>query len=129
MLPGSKDLEVYQGDSYVIPVRVRQRVIDENGDPVSDEGGEPTFEPIDLTGHTPSAQIRPNPNGEIITEFIVSITDPVNGELEMRLPHERSTLLERNCEYDLQTRVGEGEEETVRTWLRGSITVQREITR
>jgi hypothetical protein len=116
VLPGQKNFNLYQGDTYIIPVRLRE--VDSSGNST----------PIDLTDHTPKAEIRTAPGEAVVEEFEVVKTDAANGELELRLAHPQTTGMTGTYSYDLQTIVDDEGTDVVRTWLRGEIRMTREIT-
>lgn len=123
LLPGPKDITLYQGDTYVITGRVRRNVGTET---------EPIYEPVDLTGHEGMAQVRRRAtSSNIVATWEVEFTDPVAGEFRLTLPASESKNVTKDAVWDFQTSyVSEVDgEPTVLTWLAGTVTVINDVSR
>lgn len=122
--PLSYNIELYQGDRYELFFRMRSQIFN------------PTtgaWEPgpyIDLTGNVPAAQIRATRDSEtIVTSFQCSLSDQSalpGGVLAILLPSQTALLTAQSYVYDLQLKKGT---DYVTTYLQGSITATREVTR
>jgi hypothetical protein len=111
-LPGALDIKIYQGDTVMIPLTFR----DSDGNP------------IDLTGITFESQIRRAPADEEATPLIsmdCNVPEPTSGRVLISLSSEQTTLLDNLYVYDLQATNGS----VVRTYLSGTISVVKEVTR
>ena len=120
MLPVSRNIQIYKGDSFALSFRLRSR--DVNGDP-SDY--------VDLSGCTAKAQIRETEDSSsIIAEFDAEVptqtgTDlgRVNLSLEPAVTGAAGFIAGK---WDVQLTFPDG---AVKTYLNGSVTVIKEVTR
>lgn len=120
MKPLKFDIDIYQGDTFSMFLRVR--ALDANGDP-SDY--------IDLTGSTAKAQIRTDVadlDADPDAEFTCTIGNQstVPGSLFVELSPAQTAALTANGVYDVQITHADGR---VRTYLQGIVTVIKEVTR
>lgn len=120
MKPLKFDIEVYQGDTFSMFMRIR--ALDANGDPASY---------IDLTGSTPKAQIRSNvadidaaPDAEFTCTLGNQGTVP--GSLFVELTDVQTAALTGNGVYDVEILHANG---VRRTYLQGTVTLIKEVTR
>lgn len=85
---------------------------------------------MDLTGWTGRSQIRPNESSAVILgTFTVTIADQVavpGGVLLDMAPADTSLLPVTGGKYDVELTAPDG---TVRTYLKGDVTVLPEVTR
>ena len=114
MPPGKTDLSIYQGDDYLLHASFTA-------------GGVP----LDLTGHSFRAQIRPttaddDAGAAALAEFEVTVTDPAGGELDLELAHTVTTDLSGKAHWDLEGTDPAGK---VTTYLAGVVVVTDEVTR
>lgn len=118
MKPAAKDISIYRGDSYSLFFRVRKRTNEAPGDY------------IDLTGTTPKAQIRANEAAaEVLAEFAASLGDQVNfpGSVLLTLtPTQTAALPLSGGKWDVQIAFSATD---VRTYLKGAVTVEDQVTR
>ena len=119
MKPPTFNIEIYQGDTFSMFMRLR--ALDSNGDP---------GDYIDLTGSTAKAQIRANaaavdpPDAEFTCTLGNQGTVP--GSLFVELTHTQTAALTGNGVYDVQVTHADGR---IRTYLAGTTTLIKEITR
>jgi hypothetical protein len=107
-LPTQIDLTVYQGDDLFLRVTV--------GDATN---------PVDLTGVTPTAEIRlTTDNATPMATFDCSVLDATT--LMLHLTHDESTAMTGNGVWDLQIVDVAG---LVTTLAYGAITLIKEVTR
>jgi hypothetical protein len=119
--PAVKDLEVYQGDDEVWPMRLSHPPV-----------GQAPAEPITLVGYTFRAQARArsadsDAGGPPLATFTVRVTDAAQGMFQVELPASESIKLTANCRWDLEM-VHESTGDK-RTLLVGDVKVTREVTR
>lgn len=126
MIPALKNLELYQGDSYNLFARFRSSV----WDPTTN-----TYVPgsyINLTGVTPKAQIRRDASATTpVVEFTYTLGDQSNpntvGSLSLILSHtQMATVPPGDYVWDMQLTFPDN---TVSTYMAGSVTVTAEVTR
>ena len=114
MLPGTRDITIYRGDTFVLNARLRQKTID----------GQAGL-PLDLTGATVSAQIRVSTEstGVPLATFTGDLGTDI-GTVQLSLtPVQTSTLVPGV--YDMQVTFADG---TVTTFLKGSVSVIPDVT-
>jgi hypothetical protein len=115
MPPGKADLAIYQGDDYLL-------------DATFTAGGNP----VNLTGHTFRAQIRPttadaDSGGPPLATFVVTMVDAVAGHLRISLDHDTTEALPAtSAKWDLEGADAGGR---ITTYLAGAVTVTQEVTR
>lgn len=107
-MPGTLNLEIYTGDRYEYPI------LFQDGDDA----------PLDMSG-TWRAQIRVRPtDATVVAEFEVDDTDAATGRLVLLLTATQTTALpDHPCVWDLENT------EIEKTYLAGSVTVDRDVTR
>jgi len=123
VIPVSRNLTLYQGDTYSFTFRLRD--LSPQGDPGNY---------VDLTGVTAKAQIRQSETtSAVAAEFTATIPDQTVAEDTGRVvlsltPAETAALnLTNNAGvWDVQLTFPDG---TIKTYLRGAIRVIREVTR
>jgi hypothetical protein len=119
VLPANKNISIYKGDTYILTFRLRTR--DQYGNPSSY---------VDLTGCEGKAQIRKTEaDAAIVAEFEVTLanqsTEP--GKVTLKLTPEQTAVAALDSGvWDVQITFPDGE---VRTYLRGSVTAIKEVTR
>jgi hypothetical protein len=115
-LPVSKNLSIYQGDSYELKFTLYEKDI--NGEP---------GDPIDLTGAVATAEIRATAeSGTVLAEFDGS-HNSTGGTVTLVLsPAETAALPATGGVWDVQIEYTDGE---VRTYLAGNVAVTKEVTR
>lgn len=116
-LPAIKDLEIYQGDTFSLFMRLRMKQA--NGLPGAY---------LVLTGMTGKAEVRPTPESTtVLATFTVSLSNQTTepGGVTLTLPA-ATTLTLSSGVWDLQFKDGAG---VVTTYLRGNVTVTKEVTR
>lgn len=112
--PGTFDLDLYQGDTAAYRLTLTR---------TSADGVEA---PVDLTGATGLAQIRKNVrDANVLATLEVTFPDPVNGKVLLQLPADES-IKAGNGVWDLQVTEADG---TVKTWLRGAVTIDAGVSR
>lgn len=111
-LPATKNITIYQGDTFVFPFRVKTR------------SGINTV-PVDLTGASAQAQIRAK-DGTILAEFAAEITDPLEGQVRLTLSNTQTAALTQKGIWDCQIIRADG---TVKTYLAGQVSLAKEVTR
>lgn len=119
-LPVGKNLSIYKGDSYAFTFRLRARDLD----------GTPG-EYVNLTGCTAKAQIRATEDSStVIAEFDTEIPTQSGddlGRVNISLPSATTGGAGFvNGKWDVQITFTDG---TVKTYLAGSVTVTKEVTR
>ena len=119
MKPATHNIEIYKGDTYTKFIRIRSK--DENGDPGPY---------VDLTGATPKAQIRLNEDDtEVKAEFTATLGNQTTfpGSINLLLTATQTRALTAvNHVWDMEVTHADG---SVRTYLKGSVTVIKEVTR
>ena len=123
MIPVSRNLTLYQGDSYSFTFRLRER---------SSQGDPGNY--VDLTGVEAKAQIRQSESSSgVAAEFTATIPDQTVAEDTGRvilslIPAETAALNLTNSAgvWDVQLTFPDG---TIKTYLRGGIKVIKEVTR
>lgn len=115
MLPATKDISIYHGDTFVLMVRLREKTVDGlAGDPV------------DLTGATAKAQIRADyVTSTVTTEMSCTFPTGQPGVILVKIPASGTTAINTGV-WDLQVTFPDGD---VHTYLRGNVTSQQEVTR
>lgn len=109
-MPATRDLTMYQGDTY------------EHELTVTDDADPPVA--LDLSTGTWRAQVRKHAQAtSVLASFAVDDTDAANGVLFLTLTPEQTAALPSNCTWDLEDTVAGV------TYLRGAVTVEREVTR
>lgn len=114
MLPTTKNLQLYRGDTFSMLIRFLDRTVD----------GQPG-NPVALTGVTAEAQIRAAiTSPTVITSFTCTLDAP-NGTVTMKLSSSQTTTLAASTVYDLQLTFPDG---TIQTFIQGTITMSGEVT-
>lgn len=111
--PQTYDLQLYQGDSFSFTFRLKDSL-----------GAY-----VDLTGATPSAQIRANPDSTTtIADFtcVIENQSTMRGGVTISLSAAQTTGMATAGFWDVQLEFTDG---TVKTYLKGAVTVGKEITR
>ena len=115
MLPITRNIQIYQGDTFSLIFRLRQR----------NQAGQ--VSPVNLSGATAHAQIRNRDEAQsLMAEFTTTITNPENGEVRILLTADQTRALTQNGKWDVQINFANG---TVRTYMKGSVSVTKEVTR
>lgn len=110
-LPNNFDIELYKGDYFPLTVTLVQ----------PDNAG-----PLNLTGYTPSAQVRANYGDPLVYNFTATIPDPTTGVVHLVLPSAVTAGIEPGSYiWDFQVREPSG---NVRTYIAGDVTVYNEVT-
>lgn len=109
-MPATRNLTMYQGDAYDHVVTVT-----DDANPA---------QPVDLSAGTFRAQIRRKISStDVLASFTIDTTDAADGILVCSLSKAETATLPASCVYDLEdTTLGF-------TYLKGSITVEREVSR
>lgn len=107
-LPGVYDLKIYQGDAFRFAVTI------------SDGAA-----PRNLTGHTAQAQIRKDVSAVVSIAFACTI-EAAEGRVEFYLTGAQTRALPRTAIWDFQLTDTDGD---TQTYLRGQVSVSREVTR
>lgn len=119
--PAIKDLDVYQGDTFELEVRLRD---------INADGTLGAY--IDLTGSTIAAQARATKATAVLATFGVTIwdqTDPdLRGGLTLTLTNTQTAALpgDTSVLWDMQRTDSQGR---VRTLLAGRVLLTGEVTR
>lgn len=112
--PGPLDLDLYQGDTAVYNLILTR---------TSADGEE---KPVDLTGATGLAQIRKNVrDANVLASLTVTFPDPAEGKCRLTLTADESIKAGSGV-WDLQVTEADG---TVKTWLRGVVTIDAGVSR
>lgn len=117
MLPGTKDLAIYQGDTFILRLRLKLSTARNVNDY------------IDLTGCSVVAQIRSTEDSNtIIAPFTTVVENQTTnkGEVTISLANTTTTAMTQDGLYDVQVTFPDG---TVTTYLRGKVTLTKEVTR
>lgn len=107
-VPVKYSLEMYRGDSFRMQFRLWADAA--------------KTEPVDLTGATAAAQIRPAPAADPAASLLCVITDNV---IDVSLPASETVLLPGGAYWDLQVTYASGD---VQTLVSGGVAVRGEIT-
>lgn len=109
------DILIYQGDDYAATVLV-----------LSPDG----ITPADITGYTPSAQIRrsvADADPDVDAQITAAVADAVNGQISLSISHTQTASMCGKYVWDLQlTHTSDG---IILTILRGNVIVTQEVTR
>jgi hypothetical protein len=108
-IPASYSLEFYRGDSFR-----RQFLLWADKDKT---------QPVDLTGATAAAELRPAPSAERWQSLTCSITGNV---IDVSLPAADTAMIPGSGYWDLQITYASGD---VRTVVHGGVSVAGDITR
>jgi hypothetical protein len=109
--PARKDLRLYRGDTFTLPVRVWEDAV----------GGTPA----DLTGVTARAEIRDVPSGQLLATMFATVTLPNEIQLELPASSWDGFPARSSAVWDLElTYPGD----VVRTMLAGSVAVLGDVT-
>jgi hypothetical protein len=120
MEPATYDLTLYQGDDRKLTFRLREQ--NEDLTPGAY---------IDLTGSTPKAQIRATPEDPTVAaEFTATLLDQTTtpGGVQLVLTGAQTAALDPAITYSWDVQV-ENPATEVQTYLRGSVTVEAQVTR
>ena len=125
MIPATYDIEVYQGDDYDLPLRIRE---------TNPDGSAAGYK--DLTGYTVTAQIRSAASAStILATFTTTIADQNDatnglGLVTLSLDHDTTAGLAATTAapavWDVQLVDPAGK---VKTYLRGGVTIDAQVTR
>jgi hypothetical protein len=119
--PAPLDITIYQGDTFELPLRMREVLA--NGT---------LGDYIDLTGSTIKAQVRATKAGSVLAEFVYTPADQTDaatkGAYVLSLSHAVTAALSADSVggWDAQITYPDGK---VRTLLRGKVDVEGEWTR
>lgn len=112
--PGTYNIKVVSGDSWRREVTVQTKT------------GPGTYTPIDLTGYTAQAQIRPSAaSSTVLATITATIPTPTNGIIVLTLDTTQTEAL-TNGVWDLELDNGPNATHTV---LSGTVTVLGDVTR
>lgn len=119
MLPVVHNISVYKGDTFIMNVRLRARKA--AGDP---------GDYVDLTGVTVLGEVVPPNGGPVLATFVSALGDQTTtdgkGRLQLQISAaETAALPIEGGKYDVQVTFPDG---TVRTYLRGVVEVQADVT-
>lgn len=114
-LPIQKNISIYEGDSFFIKIRLRQR----------DQSGAPGPY-VDLTDSFVKAQIRPDVNSSTVSADFSTEHNGIGGEITLSLSPTQTAALPPAGRWDMQVTFPDN---TVKTYVRGSVEVQQEVTR
>lgn len=112
MKPATVDLTIVRGDDFVQELKVSTG---------ADAG---SAVPVDWTGCTGAAQIRPSAESASAVDFTVTLG--ASGAVSVTLPAASSATLASGGVWDLQVVDGAGK---IRTWIRGQVSLIRDVTR
>lgn len=118
MRPATYALEIYQGDTFEVTVRLRTVV---NGTPDAY---------MNLTGYTGKAQVRetiaaPTPAAEFAVTVLDQVATPGGVKIALTAAETAAIPVKAHV-WDLQLTSGAG---ATRTWLKGDVTIIGEVTR
>jgi len=118
-LPENRNLVIYKGDTFSLSFRLRQK---------QTSGAPGAY--VDLTGCTPKAQIRATEDSTtVLQEFTATLGDQTNvdtvGQVNLVISSADTANLSPGV-WDVQVTYPDN---TVTTYLRGSVTVTKEVTR
>ena len=117
-LPVGRNLTIYQGDSFSLSFRLRDR---------DEDGGIGDY--VDLTDCTAKAQIRTTEaNSTVMAEFDAQIPTQTGddlGKVDLILTPAQTANL-ADGKWDVQITFPDG---WVQTYLKGTVTVTKEVTR
>jgi hypothetical protein len=125
-VPATRDITIYRGDSFSLFVRIRSKVFNEMTN---------AFEPgpyQNLTGLTGRAHIRATagPDGDLLAEITCTIPDqavPENhGSVLLTMTPAQTAAINRAGVWDFQ--LENADRSDVRTYLRGRVTIEEEVT-
>lgn len=120
--PAEFNIEAYQGDTIVFTVTLRQ----ETDSATWADPNTPEYEPVDLTGATFEAQVRPRPGASSLwATFTIEAVDLPQGQVRLVLPADESANIRRNAQWDLEVTFPDG---TVRTLLYGAVMLTKQVT-
>ena len=112
--PAKLDIDIYQGDTFELIFRLKT----------------PAGSYVNLTGATAKAQVRATAaTTSVLAEFTASVltqTGDTLGGVKLLLSSAQTTLLNANGAWDVQVTFSDG---TVKTYLAGTVTLIKEITR
>lgn len=111
-LPSEKNISLYQGDTFELLFRLKSGT-----------------SYVDLTGATPTAQIRASADAASpIISFTAALTDQTAtpGGVMLTLSAAQTSGLTANGVWDVQLAYPDG---SVKTYLKGTVTVVKEVTR
>ena len=126
MQPAQYDIQVYRGDYFELTLRLR-------GGELVGEGYVPG-DYMDLTGWTPKAEIRTNEDASTpLASFTCQLLDQTQtgsvGGVYLFLPSAQSALLQvPTAVWDIQI-ADDSTPPRVFTYLRGKVTVTKDVTR
>jgi len=107
-LPAVVNLLLYQGDDFLLDLTITN----------------PDGSAFDLTGFTPTAQIKPQPGATLMATFTAGVDDTIPNVIHLRLPHlEAENLVPGPAMWDCQI-AGD----KVITLCHGVVTISPEVT-
>lgn len=117
-IPPIYPLEIYKGDSLNFFIRARSR---------TSTGGPGSY--YNLTGCTPKAQVRVSEDDSVAVEMTATLGDQETqpGRIDLSLSHAQTTAL-NNDSYVWDVQVT-WPDTRVQTFVRGPVTVIKEVTR
>lgn len=113
MLPATKDLYIYQGDTFNMKVRLRQLTVDSQAGNV-----------VDVTGAVGAAQIRTSPTSNVALATMACV---VNNDFSIDLSMtatQTSGLVQGVWDFQLTWPDG-----SIKTYLKGNVYITQEVTR
>lgn len=113
MLPVTKNISVYQGDTFSLLFRLREKNLDGTPGPY-----------LNLTGATVEAKIAKKSDGSVSATFTSEITSATGGEALITLTPTQSAKLDENGKWDAQVTFPDGR---VQTYLRGNVTLLKQV--
>lgn len=117
MAPAAYDLNMYQGDTFSLTLRLRA---------TNPDGTLGAY--LDLTGATPKAQVRDGA-GRLIVDLTTTLLDQTvtPGGVRISLTHTQTAALAPGAlRWDFQVTSADGT--TVTTYLKGGVNVTGEVT-
>lgn len=109
MTPGTRDLDLYRGDTYAHTVTFTDGT-----------------DPVDVSGYSWLAQIRETTDSAAVVEaFTVDTTNAATGVLVLRLSAAQAAELPRSARWDLQRTAGG----VVETILAGRVVTMPDVSR
>lgn len=114
MLPATRDLTIYKGDTFTMQVRLRQKTVDGLA------GAS-----VDLTGATPKAQVRTDYDAPaVLADFTCTLAPATSGIIQLELSAAQTATFTTGV-WDLQVTFPDGR---IRTYVTGTVTTQKEVT-
>lgn len=98
MKPGRYDITIYQRATFTLQVTL----------------------PINLTGHQVLAQVWDDKRRRKYADFTVTVTDLVNGEIDLEIDSDVTKEIKKQGEWDLMVIYADG---TKQYWLEGDVKI------